>query len=163
MSESKYSVGAGDQSTIPCQNVKSRHPAFDQFANNFRGIKGYRANLFSLYTKKIDINAPNTIRQMTRGEFHGKVVPPNSRPRRSISTSAIIDRLPNQSIALNPSNTGVLGLWTSRNMNNRMNVVPETGRLIQKVHLQDNFWVKTPPRTGPTPPAITQTNSISPI
>jgi hypothetical protein len=103
------------------------------------------------------------MRQITRGEFQGTVAPPNSRPSSSIRTKPMIDRLPNQSIALRPSRIGVLGLWTSRYRNNKMKVVPEMGRLIQKFHRQETLSVKTPPRTGPTPPAITQTSSMIPM
>lgn len=61
----------------------------------------------------------------------GNVAPPNSRPRRSIRVSPRIDRLPNQSMALKPSQMGVFGLCTSRNNKRRMNVIPEIGCLCQ--------------------------------
>jgi hypothetical protein len=122
--------------TMPCQRVTRRLAAFDLFANSFNGISGYRASRFSLYMNAIDIKAPKTIRHITRGEFHGTVAPPNSRPRSSIRTKPIIERLPNQSIAFRPSIIGVFGLWTSRYIKSKMKVAPEIGRLIQKFPAQ---------------------------
>ena len=74
------------------------------------GMSGYCASLFSLKMKTPIIIVPKIIKQMTVGEFQAKEVPPNSRPNSSIKVTPNIERLPNQSIALNPSAIAVLGL-----------------------------------------------------
>ena len=148
--------------TMPWQKHTTKQAMFERCLNSFRGMRGYRARRFSLNTKNRDIREPKITRQITCGEFHGNVAPPNSSPSKSMRVSARIDRLPNQSMALKPSITGVLGLWTSKNISNKKNVIPQIGRFIQKLHLQETFSVKKPPRTGPTPPAIAQITSNNP-
>jgi len=97
---------------------------------------GYFASFFSLKMKKKVMKHPKMIKQMTVGDFQGKVVPPKSRPSSSITVRPRIERLPAQSMAFRPSKNGVLGLWTSRKRSNSMNVTKQTGRFIQKHHLQ---------------------------
>jgi len=97
---------------------------------------GYFASFFSLKMKKKTMKHPKMIKHMTVGDFHGNVVPPKSSPRSSMTVKPRIERLPNQSTAFRPSSSAVLGLWTSKKRNNSMNVMKQTGRLIQKHHLQ---------------------------
>jgi len=148
--------------TIPCKNPTIRQAIFDLLWKSLRGIRGYLASRFSLNKKNIDMREPKTMRQMTCGDFHGNVAPPNSSPSSNINVRASIERLPHQSIAFNPSFIDVLGLWTSRNIKSNMNVDPEIGKLIQKFHRQDAFSVNAPPKTGPIPPAIAHITSKRP-
>lgn len=105
---------------------------FEGWAKTPNGIKGYFATFFSLRKKSTDMNAPKTIRQITFGDDQGKITPPKSSPSKSISVRPRMHRLPRKSIALSPSTTFVLGLWTSRKKRSRKKVSPEIGRLIQK-------------------------------
>lgn len=147
---------------MPWQNATTRLPTFDLSRNSARGINGYRASFFSLKMKRTDMKQPNTMRQITVGEFQGNIAPPKLRPRSSMSTKLSTQRMPNQSMALSPSIAPVLGLCTSRNISRRRNVVPHMGRLIQKFQRQETSSVKAPPTTGPPPPATAQTNSTRP-
>ena len=121
---------------IPWQKTTANAAFVDQFRNIDSGISGYFASFFSLITNTRTITTPNMIKQMTVGLDQGNVAPPNSRPSSNMSTTPIIDNVPNQSMALRPSRKRVRGLWTSRNRKSRMKVVPEMGRLIQK-HLHE--------------------------
>jgi len=126
-----------------------RQATFEGLLKRSSGIKGYLARRFSLKMKNTEIKAPKITRQRTSGDFQGKVAPPNCNPRRIISVIPRMERLPNQSTALSPSNTGVLGLCTSRNTRRRRNVIPVNGRLIQNAHRQLRCSVSKPPTTGP--------------
>ena len=135
---------------------------FDLAEKRSGGMRGYLASRFSLNMKKTDMTAPNTIKQMTLGEFQGNVTPPKSRPRRTIKVSPMMLMLPSQSIALTPSISDVFGLCTSRNSWSKTKATPATGRLIHQHQRQDTSWVRAPPSTGPAPPAAAQTNSQNP-
>lgn len=148
--------------TMPCIKPTTRLETFDRFLNILNGIKGYSASRFSLKIKSIDIKHPKIIKQMTLGESQGNVVPPKFRPRSNMTVSPNMERLPNQSIARTPSCSLVRGLWTSRKRSRSRKAKPEKGRLIQKIHRQDRSCASTPPRTGPTPPAMAQIHSQSP-
>lgn len=97
---------------------------FERLLNVLNGIKGYLAIFFSLKKNKTPITQLNTMRQMTFGEFHGKMTPPKSRPRSNMSTKPRTDALPAQSMALNPSSAFVFGLCTSKNTRSKTKVVP---------------------------------------
>lgn len=75
------------------------------------------------------------MRQMTVDECQENVVPPKSRPSRSMSVTPMIVRLPTQSTALMPTTNGVFGLCTSKKHKSRMNVIPVIGRLLEDVQL----------------------------
>lgn len=135
---------------------------FDRLLNISKGISGYRANLFSLKMKKTDITHPKIIRQMTLGESQGKEVPPKFRPSNSIIVRPRTDRLPNQSIALTPSKSLVLGLWTSRKNRRSTNATAVKGKFTQKIHRHERSCVRVPPRMGPIPPATVHIHSQSP-
>ena len=147
---------------MPCKKQTKRLATFDPFVNKSRGMSGYLASRFSLNIKTPEMRAPKMMRHRTCGDFHGNVAPPNSNPSRTIKVTARIERLPNQSTAFRPSTTAVFGLCTSRKTSSRMKVAPQIGRFTQNAHRQDNLSVKTPPNTGPTPPATVQTTSRSP-
>ena len=134
----------------------------DRSWSNSKGINGYCASRLSLKTKKTDIRQPKTIRQTTFGESQGKVVPPKFRPSRGMIVRPTMEMLPNQSIALRPSEIAVFGLWTSKKRRMRTKASAEHGRLIQKIQGHETSWVKTPPRIGPIPPASAQMNSQRP-
>jgi hypothetical protein len=53
--------------------------------------------------KKPSMRIPNTIKQITFGEFHGNVSPPKSRPSNVISVTPSMVTVPNQSTAFIPS------------------------------------------------------------
>jgi hypothetical protein len=112
--------------------------------------------------KSREHRAPKIIRQITCGDFQANVAPPKSNPSSNMSVSPSTEALPNQSMALNPSIIFVLGLCTSKKKTRRTNVMPEIGRLIQKVHLQVTYCEKAPPSNGPTPPAKAHITSIKP-
>lgn len=127
-----------------------------------KGISGYLASLFLLNMKNRDMAEPKTIRQMTMGEFQGKVAPPKSRPSRIIISRPSIEALPNQSTAFMPSVSFVLGLCTSKNSNSKRKAIPAIGKLIQKHHRHERSSVKAPPSTGPIPPAMAHKTSDNP-
>src|ERR1700712_2489082 len=106
--------------------------------------------------------APKMIRHITCGDFQANVSPPKSKPSNSMRVSPRTEMLPNQSIARNPSIIFVLGLCTSKKKKRRTNVIPQMGRLIQKVHLHVTYCEKAPPSNGPTPPAKAHITSMSP-
>jgi hypothetical protein len=147
---------------MPCKKHTRRLATFETFLNRSRGMRGYLASLFSLNTKTPERRAPIIMRQSTWGETQGYVAPPNSSPSKTMRVTARIEKLPNQSTAFRPATTSVLGLCTSRNIDSRMNVVPQIGRFNQNAHRHDNLSVSTPPKTGPTPPATVQTTSSNP-
>jgi hypothetical protein len=105
---------------------------FDGWLNTPNGIRGYRATFFSLKMNRPPITTPKTIRQITFGDDHGNITPPKSRPRSNMRVSPRMHRLPKKSMAMIPSTTFVLGLWTSRKKRSRTKAVPEIGRLTQK-------------------------------
>lgn len=148
--------------TKPCRKPTAKLKTFDRFCIICNGIKGYLARRRSLKMNRIDIRQPKIIRQITLGESHGKVVPPKLRPNSSITVSPIIEALPYQSIARIPSWSLVRGLWTSRKSSKSKKASPEKGRLIQKIHRQEDNCASTPPRMGPIPPAIAQMHSHNP-
>ena len=117
-------------------------------------MSGCRVNFASLKTKTMDSKEPATTRHMTFGESQGKVTPPKFSPSSNITMRLSIERLPAQSIALAPSANLVRGLCTSKKISSRRNVVPATGRLIQKIHRQETYCANVPPRIGPIPPAM---------
>ena len=127
-----------------------------------RGINGYSANLASLKIKKPIIRTPNTMRQMTFGEFQGNVSPPKSRPSNVMSVTPSMVTVPNQSIAFIPSQIWVFGLWTSKNSRIIRKANPASGRLIYQIHLQETFSARAPPRIGPMAPAVAHTHSRVP-
>jgi hypothetical protein len=102
-------------------------------------MRGYLARRASLYTKKIDINAPKIMRHMTVGELQGKISPPKSRPRSNINTKPMMVILPNQSIAWRPSFHFVLGLCTLKKTSSSANVVPDIGRLTRRQFVLAEF------------------------
>jgi len=95
---------------MPWKKATKEAEKFDRCEKIERGMSGYLAILFSLKKNNTDISAPATIKQMTFCEPHGKTSPPKLRPRRSISVRPTMEILPNQSIALIPSNAFVRGL-----------------------------------------------------
>lgn len=99
---------------------------------------------------------PNTIKQITLGEFQGNVTPPNSRPSSTINVIPKMEKLPNQSTAFIPGIMAVFGLCTSRKSKIRMKEVKQIGTLIQKHQRQEREVLKMPPSTGPTELAKTQ-------
>ena len=103
----KYCLGL---LTKPCTKHNTRLATLDELRKRLSGISGYRARLFWLKIKSIDMKQPNTMRQMILGEFQGNITPPKSKPRSSISVKPKIEKLPHQSMALMPSRTFVFGL-----------------------------------------------------
>lgn len=139
-----------------------RHAALDLWRKRPRGIIGYRANRPSLKRNRMATKIPNTTRHMTFGESHGKDTPPKFRPSSTITIRPMRKMLPAQSTALIPSTNLVFGSCTSKKSSKRTKATPQTGRLTQKIHLQDRYCVNAPPRTGPRPPATAQVSCRSP-
>lgn len=154
--------------TKPWKNPRAMQAILELSWKISRGMSGNFA-LFSLNMKKILIKEPNSIKQMTWGELqlfivssftkntrnctYGNIAPPNSRPRSNINISPKIDRLPNQSTALIPSRILVLGLCTSRNPRISRKADPETGKFIQKHHLDQCSAMKTASTVIDLPPS----------
>lgn len=67
------------------------------------------------------------ITQMTLGEVHGNITPPNSRPRRNIKVAPVMVILPNQSIAFSPVTKGVSGTFRSKKKTTTRNDRAEQG------------------------------------
>jgi hypothetical protein len=85
--------------TMPCKKPTIKQAIFDFWWKSLRGIRGYLASRFSLNKKNIDMREPKMMRQMTRGDFHGNVAPPNSSPSSNIKVRESIEIVPNQSTA----------------------------------------------------------------
>ena len=103
---------------------------FDLFLKIRLGIMGYFAILASTGINSNAATTPKTSRQMIVTEFHGKYVPPSSRPKRKRSVPATIKKAPSQSMAAKPSKTGVLGVVRSRNKRMIKKASPSRGKLI---------------------------------
>jgi hypothetical protein len=158
-----YHKGTKKVLTMPWKKHIAMHATFDEFLKSPSGMSGYFASFFSLKMKTPIIIAPKTIRQMTVGDFQSKTVPPKSSPNNNISITPSIERLPNQSMALNPSTIAVFGLWTSKNRRSSKNVVPVMGRLIHQQKRHETLSVNAPPIKGPAPPAIPHITSVRAI
>jgi hypothetical protein len=91
---------------------------------------GYFAILASTGMNSMVATTPKTSRQMTVTEFHGKDVPPNSRPKRKRSVPAMMKKAPGQSMAARPSKSGVFGVVMSRKKIMIRKANPSRGRLI---------------------------------
>ena len=95
-------------------------------------MRGYLANFFSLQKKINMAMPPKTSRHITFGELHGKDLPPKSRPSKSISVTARIERHPAQSMAFIPSQSLVFGLCTSKKSSRSTKVVPQIAASVHQ-------------------------------
>lgn len=102
----------------------------EEFENNRRGITGYFANFHSMITNMIETSNPKTMRHMTLAESQGNVIPPNSKPSRNMTVPPTMARLPNQSTALSPAPSGVLGLSKCKNKESATMTLPVIGKLM---------------------------------
>jgi len=138
---------------------------FDKRENIRNGMIGSGERWNCEVKNKANVITLKSSRHTTVAELHGYTKPPNCRPSRSMTVAPATVTEPSQSIARIPLRNGVLGVWMSRNRKRTKAAMPSVGtsrtvstsiastpqdlQLIQKHHLQPNFSVNTPPKTGP--------------
>ena len=103
---------------------------FEALLKTPRGITGYFAALASIRKNRTEQATPTVIRTRTVGEVQLNDSPPIFRPSSVMRVTASSARLPSQSTALSPAQTGVLGLCTSKKSNKMMKLRPPIGRFM---------------------------------
>jgi hypothetical protein len=103
---------------------------FDVSRKMRSGMTGYFANFHSLMKKRPIVTMPKTMRQIVKALAQGWVVPPDSMPKRNITTPPMIVSTPSQSRLRRPATRGVRGLSSFRKMKSRMSETPSSGRLM---------------------------------
>jgi len=124
-----------EMKTNPWQKHTPKDAMLLMSENILVGIIGYRANFISLRTNKPATMTPKTIRQMTVAESQGNDTPPNCRPNRTMSVPPTMVRLPVQSTAFRPSQTGVFGLSRCKKKKSRIVTVPVIGTTKVSIYI----------------------------
>ena len=104
--------------------------AFEELLKTARGITGYFAAFASIRKNSTEHATPTVIKTSTVGEVQSNDSPPMFRPSKVIRVTASSARLPSQSTALSPAQTGVLGLCTSRKRSRMTKLRPQIGRFM---------------------------------
>ncbi|QSS56377.1 hypothetical protein I7I53_04568 [Histoplasma capsulatum var. duboisii H88] len=110
-----------------CDQFNNRVKTLLRSANRAIGRMGYLATLRSIMTKSPRVMAPKIRRQITVGEFQGRVMPPNSRPKRNMSVPPMMSMVPSQSIVLRPAISEVLGVSILSHMRSVTRARPPNG------------------------------------
>ena len=91
---------------------------------------GYLANFHSLTKKSAIMRRPKIMRQRVNALPQGCVTPPDSMPKRKVTTPPAMVMTPTQSTALMPSMNFVFGVSMVRKKIKLTSEMPSSGRLM---------------------------------